>query len=190
MNYEMIGNDIFLFKSVIPKDECQFIIDTIEKYPAWQEATTVGEIENHRKTQVDFLVNRYGQNSDLYRAHAIIGYSFKRVFETLCSIYHSDIEGVTHLFYTNDEGVQILKYQPGEFYKEHIDHGPMTKRVHSCIMYLNQDYEGGETKFKRQSLTFKGEIGDIIFFPSCFTHPHEAMEVISGIKYTAVIWSF
>ena len=33
-------------------------------------------------------------------------------------------------------------------------------------------------------------IGDIIFFPSNFTHPHIAQEVKSGIKYTAVMWSF
>jgi Rps23 Pro-64 3,4-dihydroxylase Tpa1-like proline 4-hydroxylase len=185
----MIGSDIFVFESVISKEECKYIINTIEKYPAWQEAKTVGEIEDHRKTQVDFLVNRYGNNSELYKAHSIIGYNFKKVFEKLATIYSAG-EDSTHLFYTNDEGVQILKYQPGEFYKEHIDNGPMTKRIHSCIIYLNDDYEGGETKFKRQDLIFKGKIGDIIFFPSCFTHPHEAMEVISGLKYTAVIWSF
>ena len=193
MSHEIVGNDIFVFKNVISKEECQFIIDTIETFPSWQDAKTFGETENHRKTQVDFLVSRYGNNSALYKAHSIIGYSFKKAFEELAFVYKtedSENANETHIFYTGDEGVQILKYQSGEFYKEHIDNGPQTKRLHSCIMYLNDNYIGGETNFSRQKVKFKGQIGDIIFFPSIFTHPHSAMEIKEGVKYTAVIWSF
>ena len=135
---EMIANDIFLFKNIISEENCQYILETIEKYPAWEEATTIGQLENYRKTKVDYLVNRYGSNSELYKAHSIIGYHFKLSFESLMNEYKKN-ENETYLFYTGDEGVQILKYEPGEFYHEHIDNGPMTKRIHSSIIFLNNE---------------------------------------------------
>lgn len=189
MKGKMIGNDIFLFRKIIPKNDCELITETIENYPAWEEAKIFGFKENHRKTKVDYLSVRYGFNSDLYRAHAIIGYNFKKSFEFLKNEYlNSDNE--SYLYYKGDEGVQILKYETGEFYREHIDMGQDVNRTHSCIMYLNDEYEGGETEFIRQKIKFKGKVGDIIFFPSSFTHPHIAHQITSGTKYTAVIWSF
>jgi hypothetical protein len=188
MNGEKISSDIILFKKSFTDDECEYIINTIETYPAWEEATTFGKIENYRKTKVDYLVKRYGINSQLFKAHSIIGYNFKVAFESLMNFYKKN-ENESHLFYTSDEGVQILKYEPGEYYHEHIDSGPQVKRIHSCVMFLNDEYEGGEISFPRQELDFKGETGDIIFFPSNFTHPHIAKEVKSGVKYTAIMWS-
>lgn len=188
MNGEKISSDIILFREGFTKHECEYILDTIEEYPSWEEAKTFGDIDNYRKTKVDYLANRYGNNSQLFRAHSIIGYNFKVAFEHLMHFYKKN-ERESHLFYTSDEGVQILKYEPGEYYHEHIDSGPKVKRIHSCVMFLNDNYLGGEIVFPRQEIKFKGQTGDIIFFPSTFTHPHIANEVIEGVKYTAVIWS-
>ena len=188
MNMKKISDDIICFKKVFGKDECQYIIKTIEEHPAWQEAKTLGDVENYRKTKVDYLATRYGTNSQLFKAHSIIGYNFKVAFEDLMNIYKKN-ENESHLFYTGDEGVQVLKYEPGEYYHEHIDGGPSMNRIHSCVMFLNEEYEGGEISFPRQKIDFKGKTGDVIFFPSNFTHPHIAREVTTGIKYTAVMWS-
>lgn len=184
----MIGQDIFLFKNFLLKDDCDFITNTIESFPAWEEAKTAGNVDGYRKTQVDYLTNRYGQNSKLYKVHSTIGYHFKMAFEYLTEEYK--IENKSYLYYTGDEGIQILKYGQNQFYKEHIDSGINLKRVHTCLIYLNDEYEGGETFFPRQQLLFKGEIGDLIFFPSTFTHPHIAKEVKNGNKYMAVMWSY
>lgn len=189
MNGEKISDDIILFRNGFTNEECQYILETIETYPQWEDATTFGNLENYRKTKVDFLVNRYGLNSKLFRAHAIIGYNFKVAFEHLANLYKKN-ENESHIYYTGDEGVQILKYEPGEYYNEHIDSGPQVKRVHSCVIFLNEEYKGGEISFPRQRIDFKGSTGDILFFPSTFTHPHIAKEVTEGVKYTAVMWSY
>jgi hypothetical protein len=190
MNYKEIGKDIYLFKKLLTKKECDFIIETVEKFPAWEDAKTLGDLEEYRKTQVDYLTNRYGENSQLYKAHSIIGYNFKIAFEMLMDIYKNEEMNKSYLAYNGDEGVQILKYCPNQFYKEHIDSASNMKRMHSCILYLNNEYEGGNTEFKRQKVSLKAEIGDLVIFPSFYTHPHCSQEIKSGNKYVAVIWSF
>ena len=42
--------------------------------------------------------------------------------------------------------------------------------------------------FRRQNVTIKPEAGDLLLFPSCYTHPHQALPVKSGIKYSIVTW--
>ncbi len=43
--------------------------------------------------------------------------------------------------------IQLLKYNEGDHYIYHTDHGHFTPRTLSCILLLNNDYEGGEVSF-------------------------------------------
>lgn len=189
MLIKKISEDIYLFKKAISRFDCQYIINTIENHSAWEDAKVFGDLKNYRKTKVDYLSNRYGLNSNLYKAHSILGYSFKLTFENLTQYYKYE-NGQTYLSYSGDEGIQILKYEKNEYYQEHIDAGFNLKRTHSCVMFLNEEYQNGEIYFPRQKIKIKGKTGDILFFPSTFTHPHAACQVNDGIKYTAVVWSF
>jgi predicted 2-oxoglutarate/Fe(II)-dependent dioxygenase YbiX len=60
--------------------------------------------------------------------------------------------------------------------------------VLSYVGNLNQNYEGGDLKICNQSMNLK--TGDICIFPSCFLYPHEVTEVIKGVRYSFVTWSF
>ena len=84
------------------------------------------------------------------------------------------------------ESVNYIKYGPGNFFKPHSDHGFSYTATVSSIIYLNDDYEGGELYFPILDLKIKPKSGDIIFFPSTFIYVHGAAEVRSGIKYSAV----
>jgi predicted 2-oxoglutarate/Fe(II)-dependent dioxygenase YbiX len=52
-------------------------------------------------------------------------------------------------------------------------------------MYLTDpdNYEGGEIHFPRQNITLKPKPGEIIYFPSCYTHVHEVKPVTKGERY-------
>ena len=188
------NKDIIVLKNVIKKDDCKFIIDTVEDRCQWQDATTFGKIEDYRKTQVIHLTQIFGIHSDLFKAHSILGYAFKTCIEQLMKIYKYKFSDVTntHLKYNGDEGFQILKYQSGDYYKEHIDGGfnLEVKRTISFVFYLNDNFTGGGTYFPRQDITISPNVGDVLIFPSNYTHPHEAQSIIEGTKYSAVIWSY
>lgn len=56
------------------------------------------------------------------------------------------------------------------------------------LLYLNDDYEGGELCFPRQGITIRPEKGMVVMFPSNFQYPHQAFEVRKGVKYVVVSW--
>ena len=71
------------------------------------------------------------------------------------------------------EVAKLLHYNPGEAFTRHSDffHAWMTEeietrgqRVATFLIYLNDDYEGGETEFVEVGFKFKGRKGDALLF--------------------------
>lgn len=74
------------------------------------------------------------------------------------------------------EIAKLLQYTPGQQFSPHCDfQDPVTpalaqevqrhgQRVATALLYLNDDYEGGETEFPRIGMRFKGAAGDALFF--------------------------
>lgn len=95
------------------------------------------------------------------------------------------------------EPLQILRYRPGEQYHPHMDFlpGADNQRLLTALIYLNHDYEGGETLFVRTGLKVKGRKGDALVFrnlrPDGSANPlseHEGLPVARGVKYLASRW--
>ena len=70
----------------------------------------------------------------------------------------------------------------GVFMKEHTDYPHQSL---SSILYLNDDYEGGETMVGNKII--KPETGKIIFF-SGTKIPHGVKKLIKGRRYTIPSW--
>jgi hypothetical protein len=96
----------------------------------------------------------------------------------------------SYLRYTTCEQLQLLKYSKGCFYKEHMDliYGEPNPRNFSTVLYLNDDYDGGEVEFPRQNFKYKPKAGECIVFPSGYTHPYIEHEVTDGEKYCVATW--
>jgi len=86
------------------------------------------------------------------------------------------------------EGFNILKYQTGTEYKGHYDGGSKSGRSISPILYLNDNYEGGELEFVNFGIKIKPEAGMLVLFPATFPYKHIAHPVTSGTKYAIVTW--
>ena len=56
--------------------------------------------------------------------------------------------------------------------------------LYSSIIYLNNDYRGGELWFPKQDYKTKPEPGTLILFPATCMYPHEVAEITDGYKYT------
>ena len=85
------------------------------------------------------------------------------------------------------ESINFVRYEVGQHFSVHTDHGFSYTCTLSSLVYLNDDYEGGEIEFTRHGLKIKPEAGDIILFPSNFIYEHASCEVFSGTKYSVVI---
>ena len=81
-----------------------------------------------------------------------------------------------------------IKYATGTEYKAHYDSGTEMGRIISALVYLNDDYEGGELEFPWFGIKIKPKAGMLILFPSNFAYRHIAHPVKSGTKYALVTW--
>lgn len=85
-----------------------------------------------------------------------------------------------------DEGYHILRFRPGDSYGLHKDGSSKYARVVSGLIYLNEDYKGGELHFPKEDLKIKPKIGSVVIFPSNFLFLHKVMPVTEGERYSVV----
>lgn len=93
--------------------------------------------------------------------------------------------------------LQIQRYAVGQQYKPHIDFFNVAgrsktfevDRIASAIVYLNDDFKGGETFFTTLSIDVKPKAGSVLFFKYDYNDMtvnmntyHSGMPVISGVK--------
>jgi predicted 2-oxoglutarate/Fe(II)-dependent dioxygenase YbiX len=89
---------------------------------------------------------------------------------------------------SSDSGYTLLRYETGQFYKQHVDSFKQEQRALSCSFVLNDDYEGGEFAFFDRKIKLKPKKGSVVMFPSNFMYPHEIMPVQNGIRYSIITW--
>jgi hypothetical protein len=81
---------------------------------------------------------------------------------------------------------EILEYETGGFFGNHIDDAPAHSRTLSIILYFNDDYEGGEIEFPNFDVLYKPKAGEVLMFPSAFIYNHNIKEITAGTRYAAV----
>ena len=80
----------------------------------------------------------------------------------------------------------------GGFHKWHFEDGDMThsSRLFVVQVYLNDDFEGGETEFLYLYQRVQSKRGSVIIFPTAFTHTHRGNPPIGGTKYIVTSWGW
>lgn len=175
----------FIYKQQTDLD-CKQIIQFLEEKGNWADSITIGEQMRHmrRSKECHLLLDRFHgvDHSQLImhlkNIHAVTEEhlrNYLKKYKAFCTI-------------EKDENWRCLKYDKKDNYKAHADDGPGYYRRISVLIYLNDDYKGGELYFPYQDITLKPNAGDIVFFPSTFTHVHQAMPVKKGTKYVLVSW--
>jgi prolyl 4-hydroxylase len=95
------------------------------------------------------------------------------------------------------EPLQILRYSPGQQFRPHFDAFDSTdnQRVLTMLVYLNENYEGGQTVFTHNGLTFRGRTGDGLLFRNALADgrrdesaQHAGLPVTAGEKWLASRW--
>lgn len=95
------------------------------------------------------------------------------------------------------ELLHMLRYAPGEEYRPHLDalDGVANQRLWTMLVYLNDGYAGGETRFDELAIAAKGEAGDALIFRNADADGrsdqrtrHAGLPVTSGVKWLATRW--
>ena len=99
------------------------------------------------------------------------------------------------------DGLQILKYTPGQEYKAHFDFfassskAAKNNRISTIVMYLNDVEQGGETFFPKLNLSVSPQKGMAVYFEYFYNDQtineqtlHGGAPVITGEKWVATQW--
>jgi prolyl 4-hydroxylase len=117
----------------------------------------------------------------------------------------SRMSEITTVPEVNSEHLQILRYEPGQFYRRHHDFidagashdGP---RVLTMLLYLSDVDEGGGTNFpkvKAGGTKIAPKKGKAVLWPNVLdAYPmrkdmrtlHEALDVVEGVKFAVNAW--
>jgi Rps23 Pro-64 3,4-dihydroxylase Tpa1-like proline 4-hydroxylase len=83
--------------------------------------------------------------------------------------------------------ISLLKYDVGGRYTSHRDAGPAhPRRLLTLLTYLNDDFEGGGTRFTAEGREVLPVAGMGVLFDAGLAHSGEA--VSKGRKYAMVTW--
>ena len=176
--------------NAIAPERCQEIIDSAGD--SFHSATIGGneDSENNVVNQKTRKTNIHWSNDqNLFNMGSEYGSS-------------ANVQAGWNLEFSAMESFQIGQYPEGGHYKWHVDgngietiNAPGNKLMHgktrkiSMVLWLNDDFEGGEFEFHKcytKDNVIKPSIGTIVMFPAWVMH--RVKPVKRGVRYSAVTW--
>ena len=170
----------FIVESLLTREECAYLIETGQEL---FEPSMVYD-ESHQLVR-DTIRTSDGASIQWDREDPAVHAINRR------------IAAATRTAYEAGEALQLLRYAPGQEYRPHFDwlSNAPNQRLWTALVYLNEDYEGGETAFVRTNIKVKGRTGDMLVFSNADTDgngdplaEHAGLPVTSGSKLLATRW--
>tara|TARA_X000000368_G_C23051604_1_gene721682 strand:+ start:1937 stop:2521 length:585 start_codon:yes stop_codon:yes gene_type:complete len=179
---------IIRYTGAFSKEDCGEIIKYIEHFEGNNLLTyddTRLDIEDHRVISIN---NDF--NVDL-PASSIISRLILPRFKPCVDDYvkrYSLLSKNKFLIYD----IKLKKIPSGAgFHAWHYENGSPISATRTFViqLYLNDEFEGGETEFLYQNRREQSVTGDVIIFPAGYTHVHRGNPPIGGTKYIANTWA-
>ena len=185
-------------ENVFNKSECNIIINLAKNHLV--RSLTIGDKINNIRTSYQTWLNDNNQN--------VINFTTK--LHKLINTYSN-----TKLYYENTEQLQVVRYKKGQEYKPHYDvcnpYGNINEqekieckkdlekmkslRYATILVYLNDDFTGGETIFPKLNIKIKPKIGKVLIFYSLDSKQntildsfHGGLPITSGVKWICNKW--
>ena len=173
---------LLLIPSVLNLAQCQLLIDCFER----------NREQNAARSDNDYWDGRFIWSNGLPRTEvgALRLMQQLRFFSTLKLIER--YQPKRPLF---SDTAQLVRWHPGLELVPHADNihpegtpNATAHRDYSSILYLNDDYQGGETYFPGHRLKVKPEPGTLVLFGAGCDYVHGVTPIKSGMRYTYAGW--
>lgn len=183
IQYKVLEDNILYYEGILPNpyqlinliNETDKLIDGIDLIEKW---------DDWKSSNDDYIFGqRKFSNPEKYDTSSE---DLRHIYDTLTSTlslagtHYAEYRGIPIGIHAP---ISISKYYGGSGMGPHTDAGPIAHL--SAVLYLNDDYEGGELAFPNHNITVKPSAGSIIVFPSVEPYVHDPRNVISGEKYIA-----
>ena len=183
-----VPNFIEIYPNCIPDEMCNQILHIYES--AQEKGFTLGRAEHSENPDSLYFKDTclfgldYGSGEVYREFNGILwGKGFLKYREKYGML---DNVGTLYSFES-----KIQKTEPSEgFHAWHCEAMSRhdSNRILTWTVYLNDDFEAGETEFLYQQYRYKPKKGDLVIFPAAFTHTHRGNPPIGGVKYIMTGW--
>lgn len=182
---------IQVYEKAFSDEFCNYVIEWFKL--AEQNGLTVNRQEHDSVPKTDKQdIATFLPHFPLSQTEQKVTNEFNKVFWEHCYKEYADKFDILktlsqHKSYT----LKIQKTKPGEGY--HVWHCESTgrdcsQRLLTWTVYLNDDFDAGETEFLYQQYRYKPQKGDVVIFPAAYTHTHRGNPPIGGDKYIITGW--
>lgn len=168
---------VFTKEQLLSRDECEYLVWLAETTLEWPNAT------------FGFWSQR---NIGLLTAIPKHQYSSVATAKLVVSIHHKMKEFVSKSFDTEcyADQIGIVRWPPGSYQMPHVDDVSGMSRVCGCVVYLNDDYEGGITYYPYYGKENTPLTGKVFAHDSGNAHLHGVTQIFKKTRYTiASTWS-
>jgi hypothetical protein len=188
MSFDAKISDLkFHINGLVPKDVCNYFINFYEKNNqyailenSYKYQTKKFEEDNYKcinlsecSLQNDIFIEPL-QLAKKYISIMITNYVFY-IKRNICPTF-------SKYLINNSFNIRILKYNTGQYIKDHTDVGSLTRA--SCTLNLNENYEGGEFRFFNGKIKHSFKTGDAMIFPAEPIWIHGTEPITKGTRYS------
>lgn len=183
---------LFMFENYVDENTIQELMNYAEQH----EGQRLMVIDDKNSTP-DNIVKTEDKRRVTERVP--LGEWRQRINELVKSIYVDLAEQCFHQKLDWLESPDLMRYREGGFYMRHADSqnmDPDTRRWNkvidrdiSMLLYLNNEFEGGELSFYRLNYQIRPRAGAVVLFPSDHRFLHQAETVKKGVRYAIVSWA-
>jgi hypothetical protein len=185
-NKKSLDDYIIVLNNVLPDDLCDDILEEYNTSDIWHMASVGYQSMDLSIRNVNTIgISQENVINQNYEIRKVLD---DKIFKCTNFAINKYNEYFPHCSIIEDSGYELLKYETGQFYKEHTDSYNIHPRAVSCSFALNDNFEGGEFAFFDRELKYKLKKGSAILFPSNFMYPHEIMPVTKGTRYSIITW--
>jgi len=170
-----------------------FCADIIRAFNHYQTTNAVysedSQFENSNAGRFDWAIDLTQMNANL------TGFPERDLNDVLIACLDQYIHQYGHLktelYYTPVQKIQKTPAGGGyHVWHDENNHMMFCARKMVWMVYLNDDFEGGETEFLYYHKRIKPKTGTLLIWPAGLTHAHRGGLVLSGNKYVATGWYY
>lgn len=168
------------------------MIDLIKYEKGFVQKSDIDKIYNYAKNSDDLFFN-FGNSEKEFTFHIgddikkrdpdtleLIDYHAKRVYDFVVNAYQQKFEDFDY------SKTHIARFSEGTGMHEHFDSSKPNDIA--TLIYINDNYSGGEIYFPEYDISIKPEAGDLLTFPDNPMFVHGVRPITSGIRYTTPRW--
>jgi predicted 2-oxoglutarate/Fe(II)-dependent dioxygenase YbiX len=178
---------ILILEDILPDKLCNGILNEYENSNEWLDATVGNKGDINKKarncTTIGMSLNSVIEKNQNVRK--ILDNEIFECTKKAIEKYNKKFKQA-HIF--KDTGYNLLKYEKGGFYTQHVDSFTGDSKTISCSFILNSNFKGGEFSFFNNTLVYPLKKRSAIMFPSNFLYPHSVLPVTNGTRYSIVTW--